>query len=98
MQPLAVIGVRSCDLAALRLQDQHFLGGGLADAPYGKRRAGLLLVAVNCTHPADTCFCVSTGDGPCAESGYDLLLDEQDSGYIVRAGSDAGSKLQRRTC
>ena len=89
----AVLGVRACDLAALALQDRHFLAAGREDPHYAARRASLLLVAVNCSHPAATCFCASTGDGPAAESGYDLLLDELDEGYIVRVGSQAGQAL-----
>lgn len=93
--PLAVIGVRACDLAALALQDAHFLDGPYRDPYYAARRAQLLLVAVNCSHPADTCFCASTGDGPRARNGYDLLLDELDEGFLVRAGSDRGAALRK---
>lgn len=91
--PLAVIGLRGCDLAALRLQDQHFLEGECADPHYARQRERLLLVAVNCTHPAATCFCGSTGDGPQAKGGYDLLLDELDTGFVVQAGSKAGEQV-----
>ena len=91
--PLAVIGVRPCDLAALKLQDQHFLQGDMADPYYGARRRNLFLVAVNCSHPADTCFCASTGDGPAAESGYDLLLDELDDGFLIRFAGEKGREV-----
>ena len=94
--PTAVIGLRSCDLAALKLQDQHFMLGEYSDPWYAARRSSLLLVAVNCTHPDDTCFCTSTGDGPAADSGFDLLLDELDSGFVVQAGSDAGKRLMEQ--
>lgn len=87
---LAVIGVRACDLAALHLQDQHFLP---RDVPYAARRERLFLVAVNCAHPAQTCFCASTGDGPEAADGYDLCLDELDEGFVVHSGSPAGGRL-----
>ncbi|MBI5041859.1 MAG: 4Fe-4S dicluster domain-containing protein [Gammaproteobacteria bacterium] len=95
-QALAVIGVRACDLAALHLQDAHFLQGQFQDAQYAARRDGLFLVAVNCTHPAATCFCVSTGDGPDvpeANGGCDLVLDEVDDGFIVRSASERGASL-----
>lgn len=85
----AVLGVRACDLAALALQERHF-----ADDPhYQQRRAALLLIAVDCSHPADTCFCVSTGDGPAASGGHDLALSELDDGFLVRAGSARGQAL-----
>ena len=87
--PLAVIGVRACDLAALGLQDRHFLDT-VKDPYYAARRKELFLVAVNCTHAADTCFCSSTGDGPRATSGYDIVLSELDDGYLLDAGSERG--------
>jgi len=92
-EALAVIGVRACDLAALRLHDQHFLAGTRPDPAYRARRASLLLVAVHCTHPADTCFCASTGDGPRATHSFDLALSELDDGFLVQAGSDAGQRI-----
>jgi sulfhydrogenase subunit beta (sulfur reductase) len=91
--PTAVIGVRSCDLAALALQDRHFLPGEHGDPYYQARRSALLLIVVNCTFPAETCFCASTGDGPVASAGFDLVLDELDEGFLVRAGSPAGERL-----
>jgi sulfhydrogenase subunit beta (sulfur reductase) len=90
---IAVIGVRACDLAALRLQDRHFLEGAFVDPYYAARRKNVFLVAVHCVHPAETCFCVSTGDGPHATQGFDLALSELDDGYLVQAGSDKGSTI-----
>ncbi len=91
--PTAVIGVRACDLAALRLQDRHFVEADVPDVGYTARRRRLFLVAVNCSRPADTCFCASTGDGPAATRGYDLVLDELDDGFIASAGSKRGNEL-----
>jgi sulfhydrogenase subunit beta (sulfur reductase) len=89
-QSTTVLGVRACDLAALRLQDQHFLEGPRADPYYRARRADLLLVAVDCSHPADTCFCASTGDGPACDSAADIILTELDDGFLLRTGSERG--------
>ena len=96
VEHVAVIGVRACDLAALRLQDKHFIEGEYVDPGYAARRQGLFLVAVNCSHPADTCFCVSTGDGPNASDGYDLALSELDDGFIVEYGSERGKFMLER--
>lgn len=90
--PLAVFGVKACDLAALELQDKHFLGN-ISDPFYHARRETLFLIGVNCSHPSETCFCASTGDGPSATSGYDLLLDELDDGFIIQSGSEAGTGI-----
>lgn len=89
----AVLGVRACDLAALALQDRHFLDGTHSDPGYRARRESLFLVAVHCTSPADTCFCASTGDGPRAEGGFDVALYETDDGFVVTSGSLAGRAL-----
>lgn len=86
---LAVVGVRACDLAALAIHDRHFAN----DSHYQARRRGLFLVAVNCSHPAATCFCHSTGDGPASTEGYDLVLDELEDGLLLRAGSEAGNAV-----
>ena len=90
----AFIGARPCDLAALRIQDQHFMHGEIGDPFYGAHRERMFIIAVNCTHPAATCFCGSTGDGPMTDSGYDLALTELDGGFVVRAGSVAGEAIR----
>lgn len=89
----AILGVRACDLAALILNDAHFLRNDYLDPYYRIRRESLFLVAVNCSHAASTCFCASTGDGPEARHGYDLLLDELDDGYLIRSGSPSGDEI-----
>jgi ferredoxin len=91
-RPLALIGARACDLAALALQDQHFLAD-IEDPYYAARRRGLFIVAVHCTQAADTCFCASTGDGPRAETGFDLALSESDAGFLIEIGSEPGSAV-----
>jgi ferredoxin len=95
-QKTAVFGVRSCDLAGMAVQDKVFVTDAYRDEQYAARRAALFTVAVNCSHPAKTCFCASTGDGPTAEGGYDLLLSELDEGFLINAGSDAGEAILAR--
>ncbi|WP_432825963.1 4Fe-4S dicluster domain-containing protein [Dactylosporangium sp. CA-092794] len=90
---LALFGVRSCDLRAIGVLD-HVLGDG---GRYAARRANMLIVAVNCTEPGGTCFCVSAGGGPGADTGYDLVLTERPDGtYLAGAGSAEGEALLRR--
>jgi ferredoxin len=90
---VAIIGVRACDLAALALQDTHFLRQGRRDAQYAQRRERLFLVAVQCAEPAATCFCASTGDGPTPTAGYDLSLAELAEGFVIVSGSDKGQAV-----
>jgi len=93
VQPIAVIGVRACDLAALVLQDQHFLTGSYRDPYYAQRREALFLIAVGCSHPASTCFCASTGDGPRPGHSFDILLEELDDGFVAQPGSPRGGEI-----
>src|SRR3990172_850509 len=81
-QPLAMIGVRSCDLHALAIQDRVFLGGPYVDPGYQARRQKLFLVAVNCRRAAATCFCHSMNTGPRATNDFDLALTELESHFI----------------
>jgi formate hydrogenlyase subunit 6/NADH:ubiquinone oxidoreductase subunit I len=90
---LAFIGVRACDLAALAVQDRIFLYDRFHDTHYAARRKDALMVAVNCTHSAPTCFCASMGTGPEAAKGFDLALTEMDDGFVVHTGSPAGEAL-----
>ncbi|TYB43922.1 4Fe-4S dicluster domain-containing protein [Actinomadura chibensis] len=92
---LALLGVRPCDLRAIAVQDRVLTGGRHADPSYAARRDGAFIVAVNCTEPGETCFCVSMGTGPQAGPGYDLALTEltgeDGPRYIVDVGTDAGA-------
>lgn len=87
----AVLGVRSCDLHALAIQDRVFLGGPHRDPEYAARREGLFLVAVNCGRSVPTCFCVSMNTGPAVTGGADLVLTELADGFVVQVGTERGS-------
>jgi ferredoxin len=92
-QPLAVIGVRACDLAALRVQDRVFLHGSHVDLAYQSRRERLFLVAVNCRRAAATCFCHSMQCGPAATHGFDLAITEVGDRFAVEIGSERGCEI-----
>jgi sulfhydrogenase subunit beta (sulfur reductase) len=93
MAPLAVLGVRSCDLHAVHIQDRVFLEGPYVDPYYQARRQHLFLVAVNCRRAAATCFCHSMKTGPRATEGFDLSLTELDLGFVVQVGSERGAEI-----
>lgn len=90
---LAVLGVRACDLAALAVQDRIFLHDRFRDTHYAARRTDTLLIAVNCTRAAATCFCASMGTGPRARHGFDVALTELDDAFVVESGTAAGAAL-----
>lgn len=92
-EPLAVLGVRSCDLHALAIQDRVFLEGPYQDAHYRARRERLFLIVVQCRRAVATCFCHSMGTGPRAESGFDWALTELDDRFVLEIGSEQGESL-----
>ena len=93
VEPTAVIGVRACDLAALAIQDKHFLMEARPDPHYRQRRESLLLIGVDCAHSAATCFCASTGDGPALDGGFDIGMAELDEGFLIWGQSDKGRAI-----
>ena len=95
-KPVAVLGVRACDIAALKLQDLHFMQATFVDAAYARRRKNLLVLAVNCVRSSNSCFCVSTGDGPQVDSSVDIQLTELESGFVLQCGSDVGENVVKR--
>src|SRR5829696_1805517 len=92
----AFIGVRSCDLHAIAIQDRVFMDGGYVDTDYQRRREGAFIVAVNCGQAAATCFCVSMDTGPKATAGFDLALTEVlgdgRHGFVVEVGTQRGAE------
>ena len=90
---VAFLGVRACELAAMRVQDRVFLGGPFIDATYKRRRESALVIAVNCTQAASTCFCTSLGTGPRCKTGFDLALTELDDCFVVEVATAAGGEL-----
>ncbi len=97
-EPLALVGVRGCELSAIAIQDRVLLGGRYEEADYALKRDGAFVVAVDCFEPADTCFCVSMGGGPQIRGDCDLVLSEILDGehrFLARAGSDRGAEILR---
>jgi ferredoxin len=94
--PLALLGVRACELHAIEIQDRVLIRGRYTDRDYAARRDGAFIVAVNCFAPGGTCFCVSMGSGPKADRGYDLALTEILDGehrFLVEVGSERGAEV-----
>jgi len=92
----ALIGIRPCDLAAIRSLDTVLLDGPHPDPDYRMRREATFIVAVNCNTLGATCFCKDTGTGPRAHGGYDVLLTEYESPnhvFSVETGSERGENF-----
>ena len=93
--PVALLGIRGCDLAAIRIHDTVLLGRGAIDAHYATRRDHAFLMAVTCSTPAGTCFCAPMGTGPRPGDGADLTLTEllDPHRFLVETGTPAGEEV-----
>ncbi len=89
----AFLGVRSCDLHAIAVQDRTFLHGPYVDPHYERRRERAFIIAVQCGTAASTCFCASMNTGPRATQGFDLALTELPEAFVVEVGSERGGAL-----
>ena len=93
----AFIGVRSCELHAIAIQDRVFLQGPHVDPTYKLRRENIFIVVVNCGQAGGTCFCVSMQTGPKATFGFDLALtevmQEERHYFVVETGSERGAEI-----
>lgn len=92
-QPVAIFGARSCDLAAMAIQDKVFLHEKHVDLRYRERRENLFIIAINCSYSSQNCFCVSAGTGPEVKNPFDILMTEIDGGFTVKTGSDRGNAI-----
>lgn len=95
----AFVGVRSCDLHAIAIQDKIFMNGQYVDPTYKSRRENAFIVAVNCGQAGGTCFCASMDTGPKATIGFDLALTEVMENrrhyFLVEVGTELGAAILR---
>ena len=93
----AFIGVRSCELHAIAIQDRVLMGDRYTDPHYAARRKDVFIIAVQCAQAGHTCFCVSMETGPRANHGFDLavteLIDAERHEFLVEVGSVAGAEV-----
>jgi len=93
----AFIGMRSCEIHAMAIQDKVFTGGAHTDPHYKSLRDRIFVVAVNCGQAGGTCFCVSMDTGPKATFGYDLalteILDGGEHRFLVEVGTERGQRV-----
>lgn len=91
-----LFGVTACDQAGLVVLDRVFLEYS-PQPDYAAARRNALVVALNCTHAAETAFCRAMGTGPRAGSGCDVVLTEvaqdRDHYLLAEAQSEPGERL-----
>jgi len=59
--PVVLVGVRACELRAMRYLDKVMLEGNFDDPAYRARREGITIVACDCVDCTESCFCTLVG-------------------------------------
>ncbi len=92
-RPIAIVGVKACDLHSLRIQDYVYLNEPFIDPIYQERRDKNLIISCDCNIPKLTCFCTALERKPYPEDMFDLNLSPLEEGFIVEIGSEKGKEV-----
>lgn len=90
-----VVGVKNCDLSALKIHDYVFLETEPVDPFYAEARRKTIIVSCDCTDAREVCFCTAVREQPYAKEGYDINLSPTPRAILVEAGSERGEALLR---
>ncbi|MFA0811141.1 4Fe-4S dicluster domain-containing protein [Microbulbifer epialgicus] len=94
---MAFLGVRSCELHAITIQDRILAQGEWPNDGYRQRRERLFTVAVNCTSTAPTCFCTSMNTGPEVTLQSDLQMTEvihaREHFFLIKSCTNIGDEI-----
>lgn len=88
-----IFGLRSCDARGLRVLDALLLEHEPADPYYVERRRKTTLIGLACPRLWEGCFCTSLDSAPDDPSALDLMLYEEESGYLLLEVTAKGSAL-----
>jgi sulfhydrogenase subunit beta (sulfur reductase) len=89
-RPMAIVGARPCELAALRVLDAVLMEPEHPDPHYAARRRGAFVVVAECGRPSGTCFCSSFGTGP----GLDDCPPDAGAGDSNARGAEDGGTAE----
>jgi len=92
-RPKALLGIKGCDLSAIKLLDWVFMIGSYVDPFYYMRRNNSLIISTDCIDFSESCFCALIGEKPYPEGGFDIYISQINDGYLLEAGTEIGEEL-----
>jgi len=92
-RPLAICGIKNCDLFSLKIQDFVFLEGAEEDPAYKSRRESSLIVSGDCPGFKESCFCRAFDINPHVTEGFDFNFSPLNNGYLVDVGTDKAKNI-----
>jgi len=88
-----IMGIPSCDLAALDILDEMYLNNGYTDMYYQNRRENSILVGYDCHSVLENCHCTSYGIKPYPDKNVDIQLATLNGNVFLQSHSDKGAGL-----
>lgn len=99
----AIVFLRSCDLHALKRQDEIYLRNGEEDYYYRRVRDRMKFVLIGCPHSFENCFCVDMGANTTDDYGAYVevrdgmvLVDNRDPEWEALFGGNAEGETEVR--
>lgn len=88
-----LLGVRPCDIHAVKLLDRVFDGDVHRDPYFLGKREKTIIIAMGCHQPAMTCFCSSMESSPFSREGADIFLTDIGPAYTVDILTSRGKQI-----
>jgi sulfhydrogenase subunit beta (sulfur reductase) len=91
--PKTIIGVKACDVAALKIIDRVYGQGDYPDPSYVKARNENIIISSDCLDAGEYCACTLMNHMPYTEDHYDLNISPLKEQFLVEIGSDKGREF-----
>ena len=91
-----ILGIPSCDLAALDMLDAIYLEQPYIDPYYRQKRENTILIGIDCHSLLDHCHCTTYGIHPYPFKNHDIAIAIKDNKVFVTANSEKGTQLERK--
>ncbi|MCF7912316.1 MAG: 4Fe-4S dicluster domain-containing protein [Candidatus Cloacimonetes bacterium] len=88
-----IIGVRNCDLMALKLLDAVFLDEEFLDIHYQSRRENTILIGNDCYAIKETCHCTVYGLEPYPQENMDITISPVGEVLYLSVATPKGATL-----
>ena len=92
-QSRIIIGVPNCDLAALNLLDNIYLGEEFRDPTYKENRENTIIFGKDCYQYKDSCHCTAYHLKPYPEKNCDVSMSLSDGLFYLTPMSKKGEEL-----
>jgi ferredoxin len=88
--PRAVVGIRPCDAKATELVKLNFDTPEIKDPYWLRAYEATTFIGMACDSPLSTCFCTSAGCGPYNADGLDILVMQNQEGFLAKIFTEKG--------